>query len=153
MKSRRTSGTPARAVKRKAPPARRTPRSSQEIMNRIVKAATREFGRHGFAGATTAAIARNADVTETQLFQLCDAPREPIIEDYLEEAVLERMVPGEGELPLFDMLAALPRDRVLGLEVPMRREAEAGVGPHERLGRCVQAARALIARLPPPARA
>ena len=57
------------------------------------------------------------------------------------------LVPGEGELPLRDMLAALPRDRVVGLEVPLRSEALAGVGPRERLGRCVAAARDLLAQL------
>jgi AcrR family transcriptional regulator len=38
-------------------------------MNRIVLAARDEFKRVGFAGATTAAIARKADVTEAQLFR------------------------------------------------------------------------------------
>ncbi len=73
MKTRKRSGAKTRVVKRSAQPTRRVPRSSQEITSRIVKAATREFGRHGFAGATTAAIARNADVTETQLFRYFDS--------------------------------------------------------------------------------
>ncbi len=38
-------------------------------MNRIVKAAGEEFKRCGFAGTTTAAVARTADVTEAQLFR------------------------------------------------------------------------------------
>ena len=38
-------------------------------MSRIVQAAREEFKRSGFAGATTAAIARNAEVTEAQLFR------------------------------------------------------------------------------------
>jgi AcrR family transcriptional regulator len=38
-------------------------------MNRIVQAAGEEFRRCGYAGATTAAIARKADVTEAQLFR------------------------------------------------------------------------------------
>jgi len=38
-------------------------------LNRIVQAAREEFQRSGFAGATTAAIARNAEVTEAQLFR------------------------------------------------------------------------------------
>jgi len=38
-------------------------------MNRIVQAAAAEFMRCGFAGTTTAAIARKADVTEAQLFR------------------------------------------------------------------------------------
>jgi AcrR family transcriptional regulator len=73
LKTRKSSGVKARSIKLKARPPRRAPRSSQEIMNRIVNAATREFARHGFAGATTAAIARSADVTETQLFRYFDS--------------------------------------------------------------------------------
>jgi sugar phosphate isomerase/epimerase len=80
--------------------------------------------------------------------QLSDAPLVPSIPDYMQEAMFERMVPGTGELPLRDILAALPRDLVVGLEVPLRSDAEAGVGPDARLGRCVDAARALLARLP-----
>lgn len=79
--------------------------------------------------------------------QLSDVPLVPSIPSYMEEACFERMVPGSGELPLLDLLAALPRHRVIGLEVPLRSEAEAGVGPHARLGRCVDAARDLLARL------
>lgn len=73
MKAPKPSGVKARAVKRKPRPARRAPRSTQENISRIVTAATVEFARHGFAGATTAAIARNADVTETQLFRYFDS--------------------------------------------------------------------------------
>ncbi|CAN7154538.1 TIM barrel protein [Phenylobacterium sp. LjRoot225] len=79
--------------------------------------------------------------------QLCDVPLQRTDMSYADEAKYERMVPGEGELPLFDILAALPRDLVIGLEVPQRSLAEAGVGPHERLGRCVKAARDLLAKL------
>jgi AcrR family transcriptional regulator len=38
-------------------------------LSRIVHAARSEFKRSGFSGATTAAIAREADVTEAQLFR------------------------------------------------------------------------------------
>lgn len=65
----------------------------------------------------------------------------------MEEAMFERRAPGRGELPLLAVLAALPRDLVIGLEVPLRSEARAGVSPHDRLGRCVDAARDLLARL------
>jgi sugar phosphate isomerase/epimerase len=64
---------------------------------------------------------------------------------YAEEAMYERMAPGEGELPLADMLAALPDDRVVGLEIPMRSRAEAGVSAYDRLLPCVNTARALLA--------
>ncbi|WP_205522338.1 TIM barrel protein [Streptomyces sp. S1A1-7] len=79
--------------------------------------------------------------------QLSDAPLVPAIPHYMEEAMFERMVPGTGELPLLDVLEVLPRDLVIGLEIPLRAEAMAGVGPHERVGRCVDAARGLLARL------
>jgi AcrR family transcriptional regulator len=42
-------------------------------MQRIVSAAAREFMDSGFRGATTAAIARRADVTEAQLFRYFDS--------------------------------------------------------------------------------
>jgi AcrR family transcriptional regulator len=48
---------------------KRTRRTRDDILNRIVQAAREEFKRSGFAGATTAAIARKADVTEAQLFR------------------------------------------------------------------------------------
>jgi hypothetical protein len=48
-------------------------------------------------------------------------------------------------LPLADILAALPDDRVVGLEVPMRSRAEAGISAYDRLLPCVNSARALLA--------
>jgi sugar phosphate isomerase/epimerase len=75
--------------------------------------------------------------------QLCDVPVVSKYESYGEEARHHRLPPGEGELPLRAFLDALPRDLMLGLEVPMLGEAQAGIGPYERLNRCVQAARAL----------
>lgn len=48
---------------------RRKRRSPEEIMDRITRAAEEEFTQSGFSGATTAAIARRADVTEAQLFR------------------------------------------------------------------------------------
>ncbi len=51
------------------PVPQRKRRSANEIMARILDAAGEEFERAGYAGATTAAIARRADVTEAQLFR------------------------------------------------------------------------------------
>jgi AcrR family transcriptional regulator len=47
----------------------RTRRSAQDLLDRIVEAAGEEFKRCGYAGTTTAAVARRADVTEAQLFR------------------------------------------------------------------------------------
>jgi sugar phosphate isomerase/epimerase len=80
--------------------------------------------------------------------QLCDVPLRSTREyHYAEEAMYHRMVPGEGELPLAEMLAALPSDRVVGLEVPLRSRAEAGVSAYDRLLPCVTSAKALLAAL------
>jgi sugar phosphate isomerase/epimerase len=79
--------------------------------------------------------------------QLCDVPLRSTKEhNYAEEAMYHRMAPGEGELPLAEMLAALPADRVVGLEVPMLSRAEAGISAYDRLLPCVESARALLAQ-------
>jgi AcrR family transcriptional regulator len=56
-----------------ARPERRKRRSSVDLLNRIIQAAESEFRRCGYAGATTAAIARRAEVTEAQLFRYFDS--------------------------------------------------------------------------------
>ncbi|MGH6744900.1 sugar phosphate isomerase/epimerase family protein [Novosphingobium sp.] len=77
--------------------------------------------------------------------QLCDAPFTPVIADYMEEAVCERAVPGEGEFPLAEALAQLPTDRVVGIEVPQRSAGAAGVSLDARMAHCLAAARRLLA--------
>lgn len=59
-----------------APPPRKRRRSSQEVAERILRAAEAEFGEAGFAGATTAAIARRAEVTEAQIFRLYESKQD-----------------------------------------------------------------------------
>lgn len=59
--------------RRRALNLKRTRRTRDDILKRIVQAAREEFERSGFAGATTAAIARRAAVTETQLFRYFDS--------------------------------------------------------------------------------
>jgi len=52
-----------------AAPQRRKRRSSEEVADRILEAAAEEFELAGYSGATTAAIARRAEVTEAQIFR------------------------------------------------------------------------------------
>jgi sugar phosphate isomerase/epimerase len=103
---------------------------------------TMHFVRTGGSAADLAAL----DPDLIGYVQLCDAPLVRRYATHMEEAKYERMIPGAGELPLFDVMKALPPGRVVGLEIPIRSAAEAGVGPHERLGRCVAAARSLLAQ-------
>ena len=76
--------------------------------------------------------------------QLCDVPQRPTTPDYMQEAMFGRMVPGSGELPLAEFVRALPRAVPIGLEVPMRAQAEAGVSSYDRLLPAVRAAKALM---------
>jgi sugar phosphate isomerase/epimerase len=94
------------------------------------------------SGASVAEVAA-LDPELIGYVQLCDAP---VTSDfaYGDEARFHRRPPGEGELPLKDFIAALPSHLMLGLEIPMLGEAEAGIGPHQRLARCVAATRALL---------
>lgn len=78
--------------------------------------------------------------------QLCDAPAEPAIPDYLEEAMFERRLPGDGDVPLVQILNALPDVGSIGLEIPLRSLAEQGIGPRERMERCVAASRNVMAQ-------
>lgn len=76
--------------------------------------------------------------------QLCDAPRvAPAGLSYMDEAMFGRAVPGEGEFPLAEWIAALPADCVIGLEVPQMALVRGDVTPEDHARRCVEAARAL----------
>lgn len=75
--------------------------------------------------------------------QLADAPCAPRFETYIEEAMFERMPPGEGELPLREFLSLMPEGVTVSLEIPLRSLAEQGMGARERTKRCVEAARML----------
>jgi sugar phosphate isomerase/epimerase len=101
---------------------------------------TMHFGRTGSGPADIAAL----DPGLIGYVQLSDAPVEPRFPTYMEEAMFERVVPGQGELPLREILAAVPPDVIVGIEVPLRSQAEAGIGPEARLRPCVEAARALL---------
>jgi hypothetical protein len=68
-------------------------------------------------------------------------------EQYMDEARNNRMVPGEGELPLQELVAVLPRDAVIGLEIPMLAKAEAGVPLRDALAPAVAAARAMLDKI------
>jgi sugar phosphate isomerase/epimerase len=87
-----------------------------------------------------------AAIDQTLIFyaQLCDVPLVSAYEDYGYEARFERLAPGKGELPLGDLMAALPKVIMVGLEVPMLAQAQAGVSPRDRLAPCLAAASILL---------
>ena len=76
--------------------------------------------------------------------QICDAPLKSAFAVYGEEARHHRLPPGQGELPLLELLTALPPEINIGIEVPMFEQAKAGVSPLDRLSGCVAATRDLL---------
>ena len=104
---------------------------------------TMHLVRSGSSAADLVAL----DPEQIGYAQLNDTTLQPRVDNYMEEAMYERMVPGDGELPLHDILAALPADIVLELEIPQRSLALAGVSPIDRLRPCVEAARRLLSEV------
>jgi sugar phosphate isomerase/epimerase len=102
---------------------------------------------HFFRSGSSVADLAGLDPNLIGYVQLSDAPLKPQFDTYMQEAMTARMVPGTGELPLRDILAALPRHLVIGLEIPMLSQAQAGASPQQQLGACVAAARHLLTQL------
>lgn len=73
---------------------------------------------------------------------LCDGPAEVPFELQRAEGRTRRLPPGDGALPLQEFLAVLPRDLVLGLEVP-----NPDMTMTERIARSLAQARALTERV------
>jgi sugar phosphate isomerase/epimerase len=105
---------------------------------------TMHLARSGGTPADLAAIAPD----RIGYIQLCDAPLHSD-RPYMEEAMTERLAPGAGELPIEAMLAALPRDLVVSLELPQTARLAAGYSLVDTLRPAVAATRACLERLPP----
>jgi sugar phosphate isomerase/epimerase len=94
-------------------------------------------------GGTTQALA-GSDPNAIGYVQLCDVPLRRSHSTYMEEALHERLVPGEGELPLAEFVRLIPGNVVVSVEVPRRSLAAAGIGARQRVAPCIEAARALL---------
>lgn len=79
--------------------------------------------------------------------QLCDVPLVAAGQDYMREACFDRLMPGQGELPLIELLSVLPLDILVGVEVPMLGAARSG-GLKAAVAEAVNAARAVMALEP-----
>jgi sugar phosphate isomerase/epimerase len=84
------------------------------------------------SGGTPADVAR-ADPALFEYAQLCDAPAAiPSRERMLEEPS-DRLMPGQGGLPLVDLVRALPADLPIAIEAPVK--ALEHLSPRERASR------------------
>jgi sugar phosphate isomerase/epimerase len=100
---------------------------------------------HLFRTGGTVADVSAIDPQLIGYLQLCDAPLSGNIgPDYYREASFERKCPGEGELPLAELLKSLSCDVKIGLEVPMKRELEAAGDISEPIRRLVTASNKLL---------
>ena len=101
---------------------------------------TMHFFRSGAALADMAAL----DPALIAHVQLADVPMPARIASYMEEALWERRAPGDGDLPLAAFCALVPGGVPMGLEIPIRSEALAGIAPEARFARLRDAARAVM---------
>jgi sugar phosphate isomerase/epimerase len=75
--------------------------------------------------------------------QLCDAPAiAPQAARLRDESVNNRLYPGQGALPLRELLAALPRDIVIEVEIPAAEHAAETIAERARL--CAQYSRSFL---------
>jgi len=79
------------------------------------------FGRRGLRAEALAAIAPDL----IGYFQICDVP---LVGkgSYMDEALHRRLPPGDGELPLHEIIRALPDDVTCSMEIPQVARAQAG---------------------------
>jgi sugar phosphate isomerase/epimerase len=93
------------------------------------------------AGETPADVAA-IDPALIGAAQICDAPAAwPGLDAYFHEGAHERVIPGEGELPLADFLRAIPADVMLSPEVPLKSLRDSGIPVHECARRVLEGTR------------
>jgi sugar phosphate isomerase/epimerase len=76
--------------------------------------------------------------------QVCDGPLDLPQEQWNDEGFEQRQMPGEGQFPLADLMAAVPSGITIGVEVPHRALRQAGVSPSERARRAIEGTRRLL---------
>jgi sugar phosphate isomerase/epimerase len=82
--------------------------------------------------------------------QISDGPAGyPGDELYFHEALFERLLPGDGELPLVEFIRVLPPGIILGAEVRLHSQALAGVSAASRAKSVIDAVRRQSSRAAP----
>jgi sugar phosphate isomerase/epimerase len=97
----------------------------------------------------TGSTAADLAAVDSSLFgyvQLCDNTLEQRNEVYRDDSS-DRSAPGDGELPLVELLSALPEGLPIGVEAPMRTRAAEGVSARECARRAVEGARNVLAEV------
>jgi sugar phosphate isomerase/epimerase len=97
---------------------------------------------HFFRTGATLDALHGAGVDAIGYVQLADSPAGPPHESYFIDSLFARQVPGEGELPLAELIAALPADMPISVEVPRLHDMR-GMGARAHAARVIEAARAI----------
>ena len=86
-----------------------------------------------WTGGTPADVAR-LTAEDIAYVQICDAPiKVPPLEEHIQFARTGRLYPGKGELPLFDLLDAVPEGIPISVEVPYKAHARRTVVERAKL--------------------
>jgi sugar phosphate isomerase/epimerase len=82
-----------------------------------------------------ASMVSDLDPDLVDYVHICDGPMAmpANAQQYLDEARNERMIPGEGEMPLVEILSGLRPDVIVSTEVPLSARREAGMPDLERV--------------------
>jgi len=96
---------------------------------------------HLYRSGGTAASVSKVDPKMLSCLQLCDGPLIAPA-DLMREARHERLYPGEGQLPLRELLQSVPRDLPISLEAP--NASYAGLSVEERAQKIASCARNLL---------
>jgi sugar phosphate isomerase/epimerase len=116
----------------------RTLADAQRVLNRAAHPAgailvdALHLQRSGGTPADVSAVAPE----QLPYVQLCDGPFQPILPDSAvaqAEARTGRLFPGDGELPLAELLRVLPAGASLAVEAPVANLAGGTVGERTRL--------------------
>lgn len=98
---------------------------------------------HFFRTGGTVSQIEALDPSTIGYVQLADCRTSLSDDEYMAAAMFAREVPGMGELPLKEFIAALPADVTISVEVPRLDDLRGGMPAEMHAERCVAAARAL----------
>ncbi|WP_194829811.1 sugar phosphate isomerase/epimerase [Nocardia sp. XZ_19_231] len=87
---------------------------------------------------------------DAELFGYCQVSDGPLgtmdLDAYMAEAIYNRAIPGDGDLPLEHILALLPKHITVSAEVPLRELEERGISAKERVRRIIAGSRRVLER-------
>lgn len=87
---------------------------------------------------------RAIDPALIRYVQVCDGMLSVPPQQVLTEGTLSRLLPGSGEFPIAELLAAAPAEAIVGVECPDLAKLQAGATPEELAKNAMRALRAVL---------